>query len=203
MGFTVVGPQQFLGSGHPESGGNGPAQLGLIESVDGGRSWRGLSLMAAADFHSLESKHGLVYGYDSQTRQLMVSTDKQSWDRRARVAMADFAIDPADPNIVLATTSQGLQRSNDGGRTFTAVPNEPTLVLLDWPVLDNLVAVDSGGAVYISNDLGAKWAHQGQTPGAPEALATNGTSEIYIATDTGIQSSRDSDRTFTLRQPLN
>ncbi len=48
MGFTVAGPDRFLGSGHPDpnaarEGGLSPL-LGLIESRDAGRSWQSISL---------------------------------------------------------------------------------------------------------------------------------------------------------------
>jgi hypothetical protein len=52
MGFTVVGPNHFLASGHPKSGSSGPASLGLIESTDGGLTWTPLSLAGGADFHA-------------------------------------------------------------------------------------------------------------------------------------------------------
>lgn len=38
MGFTVVGPDQFLGSGHPASL-NEPNPLGLIRSDDAAKTW--------------------------------------------------------------------------------------------------------------------------------------------------------------------
>jgi hypothetical protein len=44
MGFTVVGPDHFLGSGHPASVREDPPYLGLIESRDAGRTWRPISL---------------------------------------------------------------------------------------------------------------------------------------------------------------
>jgi hypothetical protein len=163
----------------------------LIESVDAGQNWRALSLAGSADFHSLETKHGLVFSYDSQNRQFMVSTDRQNWDRRAQVAMADFAVSPANPNVVLATTQQGPVRSGDGGRTFTAIPGAPILVLLDWQTTDTLVAAGPDGTIRLSKDGGATWNQQGKAPGAPQALITNGPSNVYIATASGIPSSRD------------
>jgi hypothetical protein len=55
MGFTVVGPDHFLGSGHPASV-DDPAFLGLIESRDAGNNWRPISLRGEVDFHVLESQ---------------------------------------------------------------------------------------------------------------------------------------------------
>jgi len=60
MGFTVIGPDRFLGSGHPGQGQSGPPALGLIESTDAGQSWRSLSLLGEADFHVLRSRGSRV-----------------------------------------------------------------------------------------------------------------------------------------------
>lgn len=87
MGFTIIGPDRFLGSGHPGPSDNDrPSHLGLIESTDGAQTWTSRSLSGEGDLHTMEAKHGQVYGYDSQSRQvMMVSTDTKSWDRRARM----------------------------------------------------------------------------------------------------------------------
>ena len=204
MGFTIVGPNHFLGSGHPDPRDEGKApQLGLIESTDAGKSWRSLSLDGEADFHSLEAKHGAVYGYDSQTGQLTVTSDRRNWDRRGQVPMADFAVSPTSPDILLATTEQGLARSSDGGRTFTPVTGAPLLQLVDWPSEASIVGVAPDGAVHVSADGGTTWTRPGQVPGKPTALATNGPAEVFVSTTTAIYSSTDGGRTSTQRHALN
>src|ERR1700754_48556 len=66
MGFAVVGPDHFLGSGHPDpSDAESPPYLGLIESRDGGRTWSPLSLHGEVDFHVLEAAGGTIFGYGS------------------------------------------------------------------------------------------------------------------------------------------
>ncbi|MFF5992942.1 MULTISPECIES: F510_1955 family glycosylhydrolase [Prauserella] len=202
MGFTVVGPRHFLGSGHPAPDEDLPPHLGLIESTDAGQTWAPLSLSGQADFHALEAKHNQVYGYDSQSQQLMVTSDRQNWDRRASIALADFTVHPTNANTVLATTEEGPARSTDGGRTFATMPKAPLLLLLDWPSENTLIGIDPDGRVHTSKDGGTSWSTAGQVPGAPQALATNGSSEVYVATETGIYASRDGGRTFTLRQEL-
>ena len=95
MGFTVVGPDHFLGSGHPGPGdADQPSHLGLIESRDAGLTWTPVSLSGEADFHAMEAEHDRVYGYDSVSGQIMVSTDRKTWDRRARLGLADIAVSP-------------------------------------------------------------------------------------------------------------
>ena len=122
MGFTVAGPNHFLGSGHPDIRDKhlyDPSRrplLGLIESRDSGRTWQPLSLLGAADFHALRMAHGRVYGYDATGQRLMATSDRRRWQVRSNVALVHFAVSPADPSVVVAATERGLVLSTDGGR---------------------------------------------------------------------------------------
>ncbi|MGH3912701.1 MAG: F510_1955 family glycosylhydrolase, partial [Pseudonocardiaceae bacterium] len=198
MGFFIVGPGSYLGSGHPAPGEDRPANLGLIESSDAGASWAPVSLSGEVDFHTIDVKGGMVYGYDSQTQQIMVSSDRTSWERRAQLPLADLAVSPDNPQFLLATTAQGLAHSADGGRTFIRVTSAPTLQLVDWSIENLIVGVGPTGIVGVSSDHGATWSRMGTVEGVPAALATNGPDEVYVATDRGIHSSTDGGRTFTL-----
>jgi hypothetical protein len=203
MGFTIVGPDHFLASGHPgPDDTEQPPNLGLLESSDAAKTWRTRSLSGEVDFHALEAKHGQVYGYDSQTGQLMVSEDEKSWDRRAQVPLADIAVSPEDAEVVLATTQQGPARSTDGGRTFTAIDGAPLLVLLDWPSDKRLVGVAPDGLVHTSTDGGKTWSKAGGVPGQPVAMTTHGKAEVYVATEAGIHRSVDGGKTFTMFHAL-
>lgn len=196
MGFTVVGPNHFLASGHPGPGQEGPSNVGLIESTDGGRSWQTLSLAGQADFHTLEARHGLVYG--SNAGQLMVSKDGRTWDTRARIAMADLAVSPQDPQTLLATTQQGTARSTDGGRSFQLVPGAPLLQRVAWPDTGGIVGITPEGTVHVSGDGGTTWSPRGSAGGAPEALTASG-EQVYAAVGGTIVSSDDGGRTFRTR----
>ncbi|MCA1674608.1 MAG: exo-alpha-sialidase [Actinobacteria bacterium] len=195
MGFTVAGRGHFLASGHPGKDQDGPANLGLIESTDGGRSWQSLSLAGEADFHSLEAGHGLIYG--SHAGQLMVSQDGRTWDNRARLAVADLAVSPEDPQTLLATTRDGLAQSTNGGREFQLVAGAPLLQLVTWPDPGSIVGVAPDGAVHTSTDGGTTWEQRGSVDGAPEALTTDG-GEIYVAVEGSIVRSTDAGRTFPI-----
>ncbi|MDQ2788508.1 MAG: exo-alpha-sialidase [Actinomycetota bacterium] len=196
MGFAVVGPNHFLASGHPGAGQGGPSKVGLIESTDGGRSWRTLSLAGQADFHTLKASHGLVFG--SNAGQLMVSKDGRAWETRARIAMADLAINPKDAEMLLATTQQGLARSTDGGQNFGLVAGAPLLQLLTWTDTGDLVGITPEGTVQVSSDGGTTWSQRGSAGGAPEALTASG-NQIYAAVEGKIVSSDDGGSTFKTR----
>ena len=120
MGFSIVGPGKFIGSGHPDFREDDvrPPLLGLIESDDRGETWDRISLHGEADFHALHAAHGNVYGYDSTSQTFMVSRDRKEWDRRSKLPMADFAV---DPERIAATTPQVPQVSADGGRAWSPV----------------------------------------------------------------------------------
>ena len=205
MGFSVVGPGRFIGSGHPDFREDDvrPPLLGLIESDDAGQSWARVSLHGEADFHALAAAHGLVYGYDSTSGTFMVTEDKQSWDPRSRLPMRGFAIDPADPDGVVAATPQGPFASADGGRTWAPLVRAPQLAVVAWQSGDGLFGVDVNGAVHRSGDGGRTWARAGSVGGEPEALTVDsvaGTTRLHVAiAGEGILVSTDGGMTFAPR----
>ncbi|WP_066889547.1 F510_1955 family glycosylhydrolase [Carbonactinospora thermoautotrophica] len=203
MGFTVIGKNTFLGSGHPAPDEGGPAHLGLIESTDAGVTWQRHSLAGEADFHVLEYAHGTVYGYDSTSATLRVSTDKKTWDDRARLAAADIEVHPTDPNTVLATTEQGVVRSTDGGRTFRPTSGGTLQMLLAWPTTVSLYAVDPAGTLSVSVDGGNTWKAISTIPGGrPQAFEAVDQRRLLAVTGEGIYESRDGGATFTQLLPL-
>lgn len=199
MGFTVIGPDHFLGSGHPdlremrERG--APPLLGLIESTDAGRTWKPRSLSGKADFHALVAAHGRIYGYDSTGGAVMVSSDGTTWETRAKLPLSGIAVSPAEPELLIAATPAGPQRSGDGGRSWRALPG-PAAVLLAWPSADALWAVTATAELYRSADGGDAWQRRGVLPDRPAALlATSDT--LYVALhDQGIVRSRDGGATW-------
>jgi hypothetical protein len=204
MGFTVVGPNTFLGSGHPDFREDDEPRLGLIESTDAGQSWQPLSLRGEADFHALHAAHGNVYGYEAGSGAFMVSADRKTWETRSRLPMRDFAVSPTDADTVLATTQRGLARSTDGGRTWEGVP-APALAVLASEDADTLFGIGPDGTVHHSADGGASWTQRGSVGGPPEAVTFDadpgaGEGTLYVAvSEQGILQSTDGGRTFTTR----
>jgi hypothetical protein len=199
MGFTVAGPGHYLASGHPGAGQDGPSSLGLIESTDGGQTWQSLSLAGEADFHSLAARHGRVYGLNALNGEFMVSEDKRTWDTRGTLPMADFAVSPEDPDVLLATTEQGLARSDDGGRTFQPAQTAPLLQLVSWGEDGTIIGVEPSGTVHASTDDGQTWEQRGSLDCAPHALTATSGSDVFAAIDGAILASADGGRTFTVR----
>jgi hypothetical protein len=203
MGFSVIGPNRFLGSGHPAPGQGGPPNLGLIESDDAGRSWRSVSLAGEADLHVLRFTHGRVYGYDVLAGELVVSDDRgESWSRRTPPpAVIDLAVDPADANRILASTEQGLALSEDDGKTWR--PVEGDIGLLAWPSPGRLYLVDAAGRVATSSRPGAEWRTVGGVGGQPVAFVASDDQELYAALPDGsVKLSRDGGASWRVRASL-
>jgi hypothetical protein len=201
MGFTVVGADHFLGSGHPDARDSQLYQpgrrplLGLVESRDAGRSWRPLSLLGEADFHALQVAHGRVYGYDATGGRFMVSGDRVRWQVRSRIELLSVAVSPADPELVVATTGRRLLRSTDGGRRWRPIQG-PALLVLDWAGPDALWGAAADGQVWRSRDAADTWQPPGRLDGQPEALLAAG-GRLYAAiAGLGIVSSPDGGRSW-------
>lgn len=203
MGFTVAGPDHFLGSGHPDVAGmqqGQPGRLGLIESTNAGATWTAISLSGEVDFHALAFAHDHVYGWDSGTGQFMVSSNQRDWDRRATLDLFGFAVDPDAADRIVGAAPDGLTESTDGGRTWTRTDG-PSLLTLSWDPDAGLWGADPDGAVWQYD--GDVWEQVGELAGQPQAfLATE--DALYAAAHdsddvTGIYRSTDNGRTWDLR----
>lgn len=197
MGFTVVGPDRFLGSGHPDLRDDLPPHLGLIESADAGRSWRPVSLLGEADLHVVRAAGRRVLGYDANGARLMRSEDGgRTWSViRRDVALSDVAAHPADPNRLVAAHEEGVAASADGGATWRRLGVDG--LLLAWPRADRLYALSQAGAVMLTRDGGATWVRRGALPGEPAALTATGPEALIVALHDGrLVSSADGGRTW-------
>jgi photosystem II stability/assembly factor-like uncharacterized protein len=201
MGFSVVGADRFIGSGHPDPNDTGsPPNLGLIESRDGGKTWKNISLLGEADFHVLQSSGERIYGFNGIEGRLMVSTDGgRQWARRTPpAAMFDLAIDPRDPDHIAASTERGIFSSADAGKTWRP-RRDDTAGLLAWPAPDRLYLVDGQGQVQRSSDGGRHWESTGSIGGQPVAFMAH-ESELYVAlTDSTVKRSTDGGASWSLR----
>ena len=203
MGFTVVGPDHFLGSGHPdvatarEKG--WPPLLGLIESRDGGRSWDSISLLGQADFHVLRSAGERIYGFDVTNGRLLASSDGgRTWaERTLPGALVDLVARPGRPGTLIASGEGGLALSTDDGRSWR--PLAARVGFLAWPHAGRLFLVGADGAVLMSGDGGRRWTLRGNVGGEPAAFAAAG-DDLYVALHGGtVKQSRDGGRTWRVR----
>jgi hypothetical protein len=203
MGFTVVGPNHFLGSGHPDGRDKLPPFLGLIRTRDAGRDWDPVSLLGKRDFHVLEASGRRIYGYgtDYESRQggLLVSDDGgQSWQERlVPEPLLSLAIDPQDSDRVLASGEQGVYRSTDAAQGWRPLSDEAGL--LAWAQREAAYLVTLDGRVSRSADAGLSWEEVGDIGGQPAAFENAGR-DLYAALHDGtVKVSNDGGRTWTVR----
>jgi len=175
MGFSIVGPNRFLGSGHPDAREQTlPPLLGLIESTDAGKTWKPISLLGEADFHVLRSAGQHVYGYDASNERLLASADAgRSWRELDKPApIVDLALNPSDPRRLVATgiggLDQGTYASQDGGQSWKR--RGDAVGLLTWPTTERLHLIDDTGKASVSADGGRTWKTRGEIGGQPAAL---------------------------------
>lgn len=202
MGFTIAGPNRFLGSGHPDLRENLPPLLGLIESRDEGRTWASVSLSGETDFHVLRTIGERIYGYDATSDRLLASADGgRAWDVLERPApLLDFAPNPSDERHLVATAAdlgQGLYGSRDGGRSWRSIGGE--VGLLAWSRADALYLVDGRGEVSVSADAGQTFDVRGSIGGQPAALLARGAELLVALHDGTIRRSVDGGRTWAVR----
>ena len=133
MGFSVTKSAIYT-SGHPAPSSPLKNPLGLMKSVDGGKSWRQLGLSGESDFHVMAAGYGsgAVYVINPEPNSQMRSEglhvtvdDGKSWKRTAGSGLSgqitSLAAHPAVAGTVAVGASTGLYVSRDHGATFKRV----------------------------------------------------------------------------------
>lgn len=193
MGFTAAADQGvFYASGHPGPGSKLPNPMGLIRSVDGGKTWEQLSCQGESDFHALATARSGIVAYDGT---LQTSPDGKTWT----VATAEFvpAVLAGSPetDTVLATTREGLQRSTDGGKTWQLNTTAPTIQFVAFATGTEVIGIEPNGSVHHSADAGTTWAQTGRIEGQVQAITAvkkaEGKPWIWAATTEGLVVSTD------------
>ncbi|GAA1346838.1 hypothetical protein GCM10009611_25460 [Arthrobacter roseus] len=197
MGFTARGSGEFYASGHPGLGNDMPNPVGLIESTDGGQTWKILSREGESDFHTLTTSDGNVVAFDGTVR---TSEDGQTWESSpTNIQPFDLAGSPRS-DVVLATTEEGLQRSTDSGSSWASVPGAPVLMFTTFAGAEIAVGITPGGQVHVSNDAGLSWANTGSIQGQPAAIAATASTDedlkVWVASAENVQVSEDGGKTF-------
>ena len=201
MGFTLVSPDVFLGSGHPDLRDELPSQLGLITSTDRGRSWDPVSLLGEADFHVLRAQGKTVYGFDARSERLLASTDAgRSWKTLVPPeALLDLAIDPRNPKHLLASGGAVLYESQDGGRSWKAVANG-IAGHLAWPAPGRAYLADPAGSFLAARGASGPWRSRGALRSPAAALLAVDERTLFAALHDGtIVRSGDGGATWKVR----
>lgn len=186
MGFTLVSPSVFLGSGHPDLRTKLPSHLGLITSTDRGRSWQSVSLLGKADFHVLRAQGRTVYGFDSRSERLLVSRNAgRRWQTLTPPeALIDLAIDPKDARHLLASGGAVLYESQDGGRRWKAVASG-IAGHLAWPTPGRAYVADLAGSFLTARRASGPWRPRSSLRSPPAALLAVDERTLFAALHDG------------------
>jgi hypothetical protein len=198
MGFAVIGPDRFLGSGHPDLRDDLPPLLGLIESSDAGRTWESISLLGEADFHALRVSGSRVVGYDAGGARVMSSADGgRAWTTLDTPAeISDLVLDPDSSARIVAASAAGVIATSYEGDTWTRLVTDADI--LAWPAGDALYGFAADGAVTVSHDRGASWEQVGDLGGEPAAAMAADRDTLVVALhDARIISSGDGGRSWS------
>lgn len=201
MGFSLLQPDLFLGSGHPDARAELPPHLGLIRSTDRARTWTSVSLPGEADFHILRARGKTIYGFDSSNARLLRSSDSgRSWKRLpVPEPLLDLAVDPTNPEHVLASGSAVLRRSTDGGRTWQPVASGVTGYLA-WPSAKRLFLAAADGAFLSAAGASKPWRPRNSLGSPAAALLAVDEQTLFAALHDGtIKQSRDGGLTWKVR----
>jgi hypothetical protein len=186
----------LLASGHPE-GGSLPENLGLINSGDGGETWKPVAELGKTDYHILQAAGDHVVGVLAEAKGVRVSGDGGSSfaDRIPPDTPTDVVFDPRDPNRMVVATEQGTFTSQDEGRTWRQRDNAPAEQLA-WG--DKLYRADPGGAIKVSSDGGMTWDDAGSVGATVNELAVDSGGALYASVPGGeVKRSSDGGATWT------
>jgi hypothetical protein len=190
MGFTTLG-NAFLASGHPAEGSKIPNPIGLVKSIDGGLTWKAVSLVGKVDFHFLEGAGSDLYGSDSQSGNLMYSPDSgKTWKYLGTNTFTDIAVSPKMPGMALAIKNSELLLTKNAFKATTKIKNTLKFTQIEWRK-SGLYAV-SGKTLFKSTNSGKTWIELNTFKGALGILSASDQlmlvtvgPDIYTSTNSG------------------
>ena len=190
MGFTTLGKALFA-SGHPSQGSKMPNPIGLVKSLDGGSTWKAVSLVGKVDFHFLEGARSDLYGADSQTGNLIYSADSgKTWSSLGSNTFTDIAVSPDTSGRAIAINNSELLLTENGFKSTTKIKNGLKFTQVEWRN-SGLYAL-SGSALYKSMNSGKTWTKLNTFKGVPGILSASDQmmlvtvgSDIYTSSNAG------------------
>ncbi len=189
MGFTVTGPDEFAASGHPATV-DEVNPMGLVTTIDAGRTLRPVSLTGQADLHAIDVSGSRVVAYDSVSQSVLESNDAgRTFAPLADLTAIDVAI-AADGSVLFTGADHTLRQVSDG-RT-RQIMAAPPLAFIDGD--STLAGISPTGLVWASKD-GQSWKGRGELPGQPQALSASD-GRWFAATTDGIFESTDDGATW-------
>ena len=190
MGFTSLGKLLFA-SGHPAIGSKMPNPIGLVKSLDGGLTWKSVSLVGKVDFHFLEGAGSDLYGADSQTGKLMYSSDSgKTWKDLGENTFTDIAVSPKISGMAIAVKDSELLLTEQAFKSTTKFKNTLKITQIEWRK-SGLYGL-GGSSLYKSTNSGKTWTKLSTFKGVPGILSASDQmmlvtvgSDIYTSNNEG------------------
>ena len=190
MGFTSLGKLLFA-SGHPAIGSKMPNPIGLVKSLDGGLTWKSVSLVGKVDFHFLEGAGTDLYGADSQTGKLMYSSDSgKTWKNLGENTFTDIAVSPKMSGMAIAIKDSELLLTEQAFKSTTKIKNTLKITQIEWRK-SGLYGL-GGSSLYKSTNSGKTWTKLSTFKGVPGILSASDQmmlvtvgSDIYTSNNEG------------------
>ena len=193
MGFTTLG-KTLVASGHPAEGSKMPNPIGLVKSIDGGLSWKAISLVGKVDFHFLEAAGTDLYGSDSQSGKLMASADSgKTWKYLGTNTFTDIAVSPEIPGMALAIQNLELLLTENAFKSSTKIKSSLKITQIEWRK-SGLYAL-SGSSLYKSTNKGKTWKKLSTFKGAPGILSASD-QLILVTVGSDIYTSKNKGKSF-------
>lgn len=155
----------LLASGHPSllleryQVEDRPPFLGLVRSSDGGESWEIVDLLGDADFHALTPTGDGLFAAETAGRIWFLDDATGQWSQRGDVEARDLAVDPTNPDRLLAPDYDGVVwSSTDGAMTWSSLADAPALVEIEWVAADDIVGITSDGDIWVAARPDGPWA---------------------------------------------
>ena len=190
MGFTTLG-KTLVASGHPSQGSKKPNPIGLVKSLDGGLTWKDVSLVGKVDFHFLEGSGSDLYGADSQSGNLMYSKDSgKTWSSLGANSFTDIALSPVTSGMAIAIKKSELLLTKNAFKSTTKIKSTLKFTQIEWRN-SGLYGL-SGTSLYSSSDSGKTWKDLNTFKGSPGILSASDQlmlvtvgSDIFTSSDAG------------------
>ena len=165
--------------------------IGVLKSIDGGLTWKDVSLVGEVDFHFLEGAGSDLYGADSQSGNLMYSKDSgKTWSSLGTNSFTDIAVSPVASGVAIAIRNSELLLTKNAFKSNTAMKNILKFTQIEWRK-SGLYAL-SGTSLYKSSDSGRTWAKLNTFKVAPEILSASDQlmmvtvgSDLYTSSNAG------------------
>ncbi|MBP0726845.1 VPS10, VPS10 domain protein [Bacillus sp. RG28] len=132
MGFQAT-TNGFFASGHPESNSNLKNPLGLVKSVDGGKTISPIKFYGVTDFHNMSVgyfSHDIFVFNQEKNSELdtgfyISKNEGESWKQIIPKGLPNslnsFSLHPSKTSLIAMNSNEGLYLSTDEGKSFSLI----------------------------------------------------------------------------------